>query len=115
MNIVVQGTKEFSDYQVFMRAMGVALSSIGDDREFNVYSVGPAQINSFTAEFCNLSENNLKSRGIRVKYFKVPPTFVEDRIEDVDYFAFLSTPNQSKSKLCAYAELEGTEVGIFKY
>ena len=39
MNIVVQGTKEFSDYNVFMRAMGVALSSIPNgDVEFNVFS-----------------------------------------------------------------------------
>jgi len=63
MNIVVQGTKEFVDYNVFMRAMGVALSAI-EDEEFNVYSAGPAQVNSFTAEFCNLSERGLKQRGI---------------------------------------------------
>ena len=50
MNIVVQGTKEFSNYNVFLRAMGVALSDINVG-EFNLYSVGPANINSFTAEF----------------------------------------------------------------
>lgn len=114
MNIVVQGTKEFSDYTVFLRAMGVALSDI-DDKEFNVYSVGPAQINSFTAEFCNRSENSLKQRGIKTKFYRVPSSFVEDNIEDFDYFAFLSTPNQRPSKLVASAELHGIEVGIFKY
>lgn len=114
MNIVVQGTKEFLDYNIFMRAMGVALSSINDE-EFNVYSVGPAQINSFTAEFCNLSERSLKQRGIKTRFYKVPPSFVEENMDGFDYFAFLSTPNQRPSKLVASAELSGIEVGIFRY
>lgn len=114
MNIAVQGTKEFSDYNVFMRAMGVALSSCSDD-EFNVYSAGPAQVNSFTSEFCNLSENGLRQRGIKVKFYKIPPSYVEDNIDDFDYFAFLSAPSQRPSKLTALAELAGVEVGIFRY
>jgi hypothetical protein len=114
MNIVVQGTKEFSDYNVFLRAMGVALSDI-DDGEFNLYSVGPANINSFTAEFCNLSENSLKQRGIRARYYKVPASFVEENMKDFQYFAFLSTPNQRPSKLAASAELKGIDVGLFRY
>jgi hypothetical protein len=113
-NIVVQGTKEFSDYNVFMRAMGVALSGIRD-KEFNVYSVGPAQINSFTAEFCNMSENSLKQRGIKTKFYRVPQSFVEENMETVDYVAFLSTPNQKPSKLVASAELSGVEIGLFRY
>lgn len=114
MNIVVQGTKEFSDYNIFLRAMGVALSDI-NDKEFNVYSVGPAQINSFTAEFCNLSENSLKQRGIKARYYKVPVSFIEQNIKNFQYFAFLSTPNQRPSKLVASAELEGIDVGLFRY
>lgn len=114
MNIVVQGTKEFSDYNVFLRAMGVALSDVGDG-EFNVYSVGPSQINSFTAEFCNRSENSLKQRGIKTRFYRVPPSFVEENLDVFDYFAFLSTPNQRPSKLAASAELSGIEIGIFRY
>jgi predicted Fe-Mo cluster-binding NifX family protein len=114
MNIAVQGTKEFSDYNVFLRAMGVALSDI-EDSEFNVYSIGPAQINSFTAEFCNRSENSLKQRGIKVRFYKVPQIYIEENIESFDYFAFLSTPNQRPSKLAASAELKGVEVGIFRF
>jgi hypothetical protein len=114
MNIVVQGTKEFSNYNVFLRAMGVALSDINDG-EFNLYSVGPANINSFTAEFCNLSEKSLKQRGIKARYYKVPASFVEENIKNFQYFAFLSTPNQKPSKLAASAELEGIDVGLFRY
>jgi hypothetical protein len=114
MNVAVQGTKEFSDYNVFLRAMGVALSDI-NDQEFNVYSVGPAQINSFTAEFCNRSENSLKQRGIKVRFYKVPASFIEDNAANIDYFAFLSTPNQKPSRLAATMEISGVEMGIFRY
>lgn len=114
MNIAVQGTKEFSDYNVFLRAMGVALSDVHDN-EFNVYSVGPAQVNSFTAEFCNRSESSLKQRGIKVRYYKVPSSFIEDNAQSFDYFAFLSTPNQRPSRLVGAMELVGVETGIFRY
>jgi hypothetical protein len=114
MNVGIQGTKEFSDYNVFLRAMGVALSDVVDG-EFNVYTAGPSQINSFTAEFCNRSENSLKNRGIRVRYYRVPPSFIEENAESFDYFAFLSTPNQKPSKLTGFMELTGVETGIFRY
>ena len=114
MNIAVQGTKEFSDYNIFLRAMGVALSDVNDG-EFNVYSVGPAQINSFTAEFCNRSESSLKQRGIKVRFHKVPQSFIEDNIDAFNYFAFLSAPNQRPSRLTAQMELAGVETGIFRY
>ena len=114
MNIAVQGTKEFSDYNIFLRAMGVALSDV-DDGEFNVYTAGPAQINSFTAEFCNRSENSLKQRGIKVRFYKVPTSFIEENAESFNYFAFLSAPNQRPSRLAATMELSGVEVGIFRY
>jgi hypothetical protein len=114
MNVAVQGTKEFSDYNVFLRAMGVALSDVGDE-EFNVYTAGPAQINSFTAEFCNRSENSLRQRGIKVRFYKVPVSYIEENASYFDYFAFLSTPNQKPSRLTATMELNGVEVGIFRY
>ena len=114
MNVAVQGTKEFSDYEVFMRAMGVALSGVKDG-EFNVYTVGPARVNSYTAEFCNISERALKSQGIRVRFYKVPPSYIEDNMADFDYVAFLSTPNQRPSKLIGLAELSGVENAIFRY
>lgn len=114
MNVVVQGTKNFIDYNVFLRSMGVALSDLKND-EFNVYTIGPAQVNSFTAEFCNRSENSFKQRGIRIKFHRVPTSYVEQNLSDFDYFIFLSAPNEKISKLAATAELSGIEVGIFRY
>jgi hypothetical protein len=64
MIVAVQGTNDFNDYQVFLRAMSVALSGMKeDDNEFIIYSVGPAKVNSFVSEFSNLSERGMKARG----------------------------------------------------
>ena len=116
MIVAVQGTTEFNDYNVFIRAMGVALSSMSeDDKEFIIYSVGPTQINSFVSEFSNLSERGMKSRGRKIKFYKVASSWLEENINQVNYFAFLSKPKQSISKLVHVAESKNIEVGIFRY
>lgn len=116
MIVVVQGTNDFNDYSVFIRAMGVAMSGMKeDDSEFYIYSAGPARINSMVSEFCNLSERGMKARGKKIKYYKVPIPWVYENMEYVNYFAFLSKPKQSVSKLVAEAELKNVEVGIFRY
>ena len=84
MIVVVQGTNDFNDYNVFIRAMGVALSG-------------------------------MKARGMKIKNFKVPASWVSENMEYVNYFAFLSKPKQQVSKLVAEAELKNIEVGIFRY
>jgi len=116
MNVVVQGTNDFSDYNIFLRAMGVAMSGMGaEDTELNVYSVGPVKINSMVMEFVNLSERGMKARGKKIKYYKVPFSWVEENMEYMNYFAFLSKPKQQLSKLMANAELQGKEVGVFRF
>jgi hypothetical protein len=116
MNIVVQGSKDFDDYQVFLRAIGVAMSSIGiDDKELHIYSAGPAKINSMLSEFCNLSERGMKARGMKIKHYKVPPSWVIENIDYINYFAFLSKPKEAVSKLVSVAESKQIEVGIFRY
>lgn len=116
MIIVVQGSKDFDDYQVFLRAMGVAMSSMSkEDKEIHIYSAGPSKINSMTLEFCNLSERGMRARGMKIKNYKVPPAWISENMEHVNYFAFLSKPKQTTSKLVAEAELKGIEVGIFRY
>jgi hypothetical protein len=116
MNIVVQGSKDFDDYQVFLRAIGVAMSSIGiDDKELHIYSAGPARINSMVSEFCNLSERGMKARGMKIKHYKVPPSWVIENIDYINYFAFLSKPKEAVSKLVSVAESKQIEVGIFRY
>ena len=116
MIVGVQGTNSFDDYSVFMRAMGVAMSGMkSDDKEFIVYSFGPTKVNSFVAEFCNLSERGMKARGKKIRFFKVPNSWGEENIKHFNYFAFFSKPNESTSKLVAEAELNDVEVGVFRY
>jgi hypothetical protein len=116
MIVAVHGTNDFDNYQVFLRAMGVALSGMPDkDKEFIVYSAGPAAVNSFVSEFCNLSERGMKSRGRKIKFAQVPQSYIEENIKSVNYFVFLSKPRQSISKLVAVAEQNNIEVGIFRY
>jgi hypothetical protein len=116
MIVAVQGTKEFNDYNVFLRAMSVALSGMKEnDSEFIVYSVGPAKVNNFVSEFCNLSERGMKARGKKIKFYNTAPSWLDTNIEQLNYFAFLSKPNEQKSKLVQTAELKNIEVGIFKY
>jgi len=116
MIVAVQGTNDFDDYNIFIRAMGVALSTMQEnDKEFVIYSAGPARINSFVSEFSNLSERGMKARGRKIKFYKVATSWLEENITDINYFAFLSKPKQQNSKLVAVAQLNNVEVGIFKY
>lgn len=116
MIVAVHGTTDFDDYQVFLRAMSVALSGMKEgDKEFIIYTAGPAAINSFVYEFCNLSERGMKSRGRKIKFFKSPTSWIEQNMSNVDYLVFLSKPKQSVSKLVEVAEKNNVEVGIFRY
>ena len=116
MIVAVQGTKEFNDYNVFIRAMGVAMSGMKEeDTEFTIYSVGPARINSMVSEFTNLSERGMKARGKKIKFYNTAPLWLNEHINQVDYFIFLSRPKELKSKLVIKAEENNINVGIFRY
>lgn len=116
MIVAVQGTNDFDDYNIFIRAMGVALSGMQeDDKEFVIYSAGPARVNAFVSEFSNLSERGMKARGRKIKFYKVANVWLEENINQLNYFAFLSRPKQPNSKLVDVAEKNNIEVGIFRY
>jgi hypothetical protein len=116
MIVAVQGTSKFNDYNVFLRAMSVALSGMKeDDTDFIIYSVGPAKINNFVSEFSNLSERGMKARGKKIKFYNTAPSWLDTNMNQVNYFAFLSKPNESKSRLVSIAESKNIEVGIFRY
>lgn len=116
MIVAVQGSKQFNNYPVFLRAMGVALSSMKpDDSQFIIYSAGPAKVNSFVSEFSNLSERGMKARGRKIKFYKVGLPWLYENIDQIDYLAYLSNPNESTSKLVAEADFKNIETGIFRY
>jgi hypothetical protein len=116
MKIAVQGTVNFNNYNVFLRAMSVAMSSASkDDNEFLIYSVGPATINGYVTGFCNITERSMKARGKKIKFQKVPLAWAEENITEIDYLIFLSNPGEYNSKLVAVADLNGVEVGTFRF
>ena len=116
MIIGVQGTKNFSDYNIFLRAMGTALSALpAEDKEIVIQSAGPANINSMAMEFSNISERSLKARGIKIRVKKVPPRWLKENIRDVDYFAFFSKPKEPISDIVEAAEAKDKEVGVYRY
>ena len=57
----------------------------------------------------------MKARGKKIKFYKVPSSWIDENMEYVNYFAFLCKPKQSTTRLVANAELKGVEVGIFRY
>jgi hypothetical protein len=57
----------------------------------------------------------MKSRGKKIKFYKVPASWIEENISYINYLAFLSKPKQPVSKLVAIAEQNNVEVGIFRY
>ena len=117
MKVLVQGSKDFDNYQVLMRAMGVALSSMSPgDKEFQIYSVGPHKTNDLALSFTNLTEDSLKGRGIKAKFHTLPAKLAEDKIDRFDYMIYVSNPeNRRLSALTNKAEENGIELGIFRY
>jgi hypothetical protein len=116
MVIVVEGSKTFSNYELFMTGMSQALKTPNKVNEIQVWSLGPHKINSFTAAFCNTTENYLKSKGFKVSFSKVNTDWVRKNIQHVSYYAFFSLPKEPLSNFTTYMQhQEGIEVGIFKY
>jgi hypothetical protein len=116
MIVGIQGTSSFDDYQVFLRAMAVTMSSLKEeDSDFYIYSAGPANINAMVSEFTNLSERGLKARGKKIKYKAVPPSWITENILDINYFAFLSKEREQVSRLVEDAKNNNVEHGIFRY
>lgn len=116
MIVGIQGTSSFDDYQVFLRAMAVTMSSLKeDDPYFYIYSAGPANVNSMAMEFTNLSERGMKGRGKKIKYKTVHPSWITENISQINYFAFLGKEREQVSKLVDEAKANNVEYGIFIY
>jgi hypothetical protein len=116
MIVGIQGSKTFGDYNVFLRAMGVALSSLPEgDTEILFASAGPLNINNMAMEFINISERSLKARGIKTKLIKIPPSWIKDNIHKIEYFAYFSKPKEPVSDLVDLAEAKDVSVGVYRY
>ena len=116
MIVGVQGTPSFNNYNVFLRAMAVALSELNEnDREFYLYSVGPNNVNDMAMEFVNLSERGMKSRGKLIKLFRVNSQWVEDNIDSFDHFVFVSNPRERVSNLVGLSKSKNINTNIYNF
>ena len=116
MIIGVQGSKNFEDYQIFLRAMGTALSMLDEnDKEIVIHSAGPSNINAMSMEFSNIVERSMKARGIKIRMLKSPVGWMKENILDFDYFIYLSKPKENLSELADTAERKGIELGVYRY
>jgi hypothetical protein len=113
MIVGIQGSRNFKDYSVFLRAMGTALHSLNGEEEFVILSAGPYRVNEMALEFINVS--NWKARGIKAKVVKMPSVALKERIADLDYFIYFSLPKESESDLVREAQDKDIEVGIYRY
>ncbi len=117
MLVAVQGSKGFSDYQVFLRGIGTALREIADseDKEFTIFSAGPKNINEFVHEFMNVNERSLKAYGIKAKIVKVPPSWIENNLNDINYLLYFSKPKETVPQIVSMADAKDIEVGVYRY
>lgn len=116
MIVAIQGSRTFSDYNVFLRAMGTSLSSMAEgDDEFLIYSAGPVNINTMALEFSNVSERSFKARGIKIRFRKVPPSWIRSNIHELNYFLYFSKLKEPVSDLVDLAEAKDLDVGIYRH
>lgn len=116
MKIAVQGSKDFSDYTIFLRAMRTALYSMGsEDKTVEVYTFGPIRVNQMAEEFCNVSEAGFRGRGMRIVCRMLPRTWLSDNMHKMDYFAFFKKPGEPTSKMVDLADELGIDAQIYEF
>lgn len=116
MIVGVQGTSSFNNYNIFLRSMAVALSELKEeDKDFFIYSAGPNNINMMSMEFVNLSERGMKSRKKNIKFFKVNSEWLEENINNIDHFAFLSNPKEHVSKIVHLSKLNNINTNVYTF
>ena len=121
MNIVVNGTDKFQDYNTFMRAVVVAIDELmpKSDNKINLYSCGSYKTNQYSAEFINRSERFLKQKGIKPRYFIVPKRDIIEKFDsyDIDMVLFLEDKKENLEvfdSLVSVANMKNVDVKVYK-
>ncbi len=116
MIVGVQGTPSFNNYNIFLRAMAVALSELSqEEKEFYLYSAGPGNVNDMAMEFVNLSEKGMKSRGKSIKLFRVTPQWIEENIQSFNHFAFVSNPKERVSNIVSLSKSKNINTNVYTF
>lgn len=117
MILVVQGSHSFDDYAVFLNGLFRAMSDMekNNDRELIIYSAGPRRVNNMATEFANVSEDGMRSRGIKFSMRRVPIQWMKEHIHEADYFAYFCKRKEPVSDLVEAAEAKDVQVGVFRF
>jgi hypothetical protein len=117
MKVAIQGSRNFNDYNVFLRAMRVVLSEIerNGDKELTIYSAGAVVTNQHATEFTNVAERTMKSLGLKTKLIKIPAGWLEENMSDMDYFAYFCAEKEKVSPLVQVADDLQVDAGIFRF
>ena len=114
MIICIEGSRSFDDYDVFMRAMGVALSGAKPDSNVAIWVINSHKLNNFARSLFDIKESHFKSHKIKARVVPVTRHYAELRLADIDYFVYCCRKRDKVSSLVAEAELLDTEVGVFR-
>lgn len=118
MILAVQGSKNFNDYSIFLSGMGTAMFRFNMDKEDNqifIYTAGPRRINEMATEFANVSERGLRARGIRIQVRKIPPSWINENMGFIDYFAYFCIPSDVSPKIINIAKENGVRTEVYRY
>jgi hypothetical protein len=116
MIVGVQGTPNFNNYNIFLRAMAVALSELKEnEKEFYLYTAGPSNINAMASEFVNLSERGMKARGKSIKLFRVTSEWLEENINSFNHFAFVANPREQVSKVVNLSKSKNINTNVYNF
>jgi ribonuclease HI len=116
MIVAALGSKNFSNYDIFMRGMRTALTQKPeDDKEVILYAAGMLRLNVMAQEFSNKSEDGFRGRGMKISCRKRPYTWLEENMKDVNYFMFFKLPGESNSPMIELADKLGVEAAIYAY
>lgn len=116
MIVVVQGTRGFNDYSIFLSGMRSALINLSDDdKQFTVFSAGPVNINSMVMEFINVTERSLKAKGIKSKFVKIPPSWIEQNHHDIDLLAYYALPKEPIPDMITRVSNKGVNVQFYRF
>jgi hypothetical protein len=120
--ILVYGSHKFDDYNTFMRGIVVAIDSQINDatKTVELLTAGPYKVNSFTAEFCNKTQQYFKQKKIKIKFSKVAyndimSNFEKHDINEVLLFANKDDIIMSWDSLIHKADGFGVKTAIYKY
>jgi hypothetical protein len=116
MIVVIQGTKTFKDYSVFMSGMRSALINLSEeDKQFTVFSAGPVNINNMAMEFINVTERSLKAKGIKPKLVKIPQGWIEQNYKDIDLLAYYALPKEEIPDMISRVSNKGVNVQFYRF